>query len=75
MQQIFLSRLGFYLTLWEFIFAMQNLKNLCVIKFNQFMNLLIFAFLGLLYFTFCFNANCKLDRKSIGLRIRSVYNY
>lgn len=35
MQQIFLSRLGFYLTLWEFIFAMQNLKNLCVIKFNQ----------------------------------------
>ena len=55
--------------------AMQNLKNLCVIKFNQFTNLLIFAFLGLLYFTFCFNANCKLDRKSIGLRIRSVYNY
>ena len=54
MQQISLSRFGFYLTLWEFIFAMQNFRNLCVIKFNQIYESSYFCLLGsaILYFLF-----------------------
>ena len=47
-------QVGFYLTLWEFIFAMQNFRNLCVIKFIQIYESSYFCLLGsaILYFLF-----------------------
>lgn len=54
---------------------MQNLKNFYVVKFNQIYQYFYLCLLGLviLKINFCYNASCNLERKSIGLKIRSEF--
>lgn len=48
--------------------AMQNLKNFGAVKFNQIYQSFHVCLLGFLILKInsCFNASCKLERKSIG---------
>lgn len=58
-----------------FFFPVQNFKNFCAVKFNQIYQPFHLRLLGflLLKINSCFNASCKLERKSLGLRIRSEF--
>lgn len=55
--------------------ARQNLKNFGAVKFNQIYQSFHVCLLGFLILKInsCFNASCKLERKSIGWRISSEF--